>query len=319
MKNLRGVIQAIKESRQVMVCSHVEPDGDSVGSQLAMASILRDLGKGVAIVNQDPVPARYKFLDACELIRDQLPAGFRPDAVAMLDCSTLDRIGAVRDFIAPDTTIITIDHHPCLSKPEAPAYLKPEASSTGELIVDLLKDLEMPIGQERAIQLYTAILTDTGGFRFPNTSAKCLAAAAELAAEGAKPDLIAAQLFEQLSASNLKLLGRALGKIETLENNRIGLVCLDRKDMEECQAHPDGATGIADHLLSLKGCLVGVLIRELSSDTVKVSLRSRGAIKSNRIAEALGGGGHPNAAGYRAKGSLSMVRDRALLEIKKWL
>jgi len=305
MKNLRGVVQAIRESHHVMVCSHVEPDGDSVGSQLAMASILRDLGKGVAIVNQDPVPARYKFLDSCGLIRDQLPAGFRPDTVAMLDCSTLDRLGTVRDFIAPDATVITIDHHPYLSKPEDPTYLEPKASSTGELIVDLLKDLEIPIGRERAIQLYTAIIADTGGFRFPNTSAKCLAVAAELAAEGAKPDSIAAQVYEQRSASSLKLLGRALGKIETLENNRVGLVCLDRRDMEECQAHPDGAAGIADHLLSLKGCLVGVL--------------SRGAIKSNKIAEALGGGGHPNAAGYRAKGSLSMVRDRALMEIKKWL
>jgi phosphoesterase RecJ-like protein len=319
MTNLRGVVKAIKASRWVMVCSHRDPDGDSIGSQLAVASLLGDLGKKVAIVNHDPVPDRYKFLDIQGLIQSRLPAEFRPDTAIVLDCSSLSRLGMVGGFITPNMTVVTIDHHPCLSKPDDPAYFDPLASSTGELIVDLFKDLEIPIGRERATQLYTAILTDTGGFRFPNTSAKCLAAAAELAAQGIEPSVIAQQVYEQLSESSLKLLSLALGKMETLEDNRICLVCLEKRDLEACQAVSEEAQGVVDHLLSLKDCLVGILLREALPETVKVSLRTRQPLKANKIAEALGGGGHPNAAGYRTQGPLSRAREEVVREIKKWL
>jgi len=319
MENLKAVMQAIKASQWVMVCSHVDPDGDSVGSQLAMGSLLRDLGKRVAIVNQDPVPRRYQFLDTEGMIQSQLPAGFQPETVVVLDCSSRKRLGMIGDLISPDMLVITIDHHSSLPKPNDPAYFEPSASSTGELLVDLFKNLEIPIGRKRAAQLYTAILTDTGGFRFPNTSARCLAVAAELAAQGIEPSIIARQVYEQLTESSLKLLSRALSKIETLEDNRICLVCLEKEDLEACQAPDEEAQGVVDHLLSLKGCLVGVLLREAFPETVKVSLRTRESVQANKIAEALGGGGHPNAAGYRAKGPLSHARQEALREIKKWL
>jgi phosphoesterase RecJ-like protein len=319
MANRQAVLEAIEQSRRVMICSHVDPDGDSIGSQLAIAGLLRDLGKEVAIVNQDPVPSMYKFLDSQEQIRDKLPRGFQPDTAVILDCSSVDRLGTVQDLLSPGMAIITIDHHPSLPRPNDPAYLEPSASSTGELIVDLFKDLAVPIGWERAVQLYTAILTDTGGFRFPNTSAKCLAAAAELAAQGVKPNAIAHQIYEQLRKSTLKLLSRALSKIEVLENNRICIVCLEQRDLDACQACSEETQGIVEHLLSLKNCLVGVLLREVSPGMVKVSLRTREPVRANTIAQALGGGGHPNAAGYRTEGSLSEAREQALQEISKWL
>jgi phosphoesterase RecJ-like protein len=319
MTSLRGVVKAIKASQWVMVCSHRDPDGDSIGSQLAVASLLRDLGKEVVIVNHDPVPIKYEFLDTGGMIQNRMPADFQPDTAIVLDCSSLNRLGMVGGFITPNMTVITIDHHSSLSKPDDPAYFDPSASSTGELIVDLFKDLEIPIGREQATQLYTAILTDTGGFRFPNTSEKCLAVAAELASQGVEPSVIAHQVYEQLTESSLKLLSCALSKIETLEDNRICLVCLEKGDFETCQALSEEAQGVVDHLLSLKGCLVGVLLREALPETVKVSLRTRKPVRANKIAEALGGGGHPNAAGYRTKGPLPRAREEALREIKKWL
>ena len=319
MTNPKGVVEVLKRSHRVMVCSHVDPDGDSIGSQMAMASLLKELGKKVIILSQDPVPSKYKFLDTAGQIVASLPEGFRPDTVAMLDCSTLDRLGQVRDLISSDMVVVTIDHHPASLKPEDIAYLDPTASSTGELIVDILRDLGMSIGKERAVPLFTAIITDTGGFRFPNTTARCLAVAAELAAEGANPNRIAAQVYGQFTESSLKLLGRALGKIETLEGNRICIVCLAQKDLEACQAHPEETQGIVDHLLSMKGCQLGVFLREVAPQSVKVSLRSRGPIKANGIADTLGGGGHPNAAGYRTGKTLLEARDQVIREIKKWL
>jgi phosphoesterase RecJ-like protein len=319
MTSLKGVVEALKESRLVMVCSHVDPDGDSIGSQLAMASLLTDLGKKVAIVNQDPVPGKYRFLDSQGLIGTRLPNGFHPDTAAMLDCSSLERLGEVKALISSQMLVITIDHHPSSAKPDDPAYLNPTASSTGELLVDLIRKLEMPIGQERAVPLFAAILTDTGGFRFPNTTAKCLAVAAELAADGANPNAIAAQVYGQFTESSLKLLGRALGKIETFENSRICVVCLDQKDLDVCQARPEETQGIVEHLLSVKGCLVGAFLRETAPGSVKVSLRSRGPIKANQIAESLGGGGHTNAAGYRTKKPLFEARNQVVQEIEKWL
>ncbi len=319
MASRQAVLEAIRESARVLISSHVDPDGDSIGSQLAMAGLLRSLAKEVAVVNQDPIPRVFRFLDSQMWIRDALPSGFQPDTAVVLDCSSLNRLGAVQELISSDMAIITIDHHPFEPQPDDPAYLDPSASSTGELIVDLFEDLAVPIDRECAVQLYTAILTDTGGFRFPNTSAKCLATAAKLAARGVEPNVIAEQIYEQLGESALKLLSRALGRIEVLENGHICAVCLQQSDLDACRADPEETQGIVDHLLALKGCLVGVLLREVSPAMIKVSLRTRGQIKANKVAQELGGGGHPNAAGFRFRGSLSQAREQVLREIKRWL
>jgi phosphoesterase RecJ-like protein len=163
------------------------------------------------------------------------------------------------------------------------------------------------------------LLSDTGGFRFPNTTVKCLDIAAELVAAGADPHFIAVQIYEQRTAGSLKLLSRALSKLEIFEGEQVAVVRLEQRDFEESQALSEEVEGIVDHLISLRGCLVGVLLRDGPDGSVKVNLRSRGAVRVNKIAEALGGGGHPNAAGYRTRGTLLQARDQALGEIKKWI
>jgi len=318
MKDLRGVVKALEVSKRLMVCSHIEADGDSIGSQLAMTSLLEELGKSVAIVNQDPIPAKYRFLDPQEIISNRLPEGFEPDTIVILDCSHQVRLGTVKDLISDDMTLITIDHHRVVTLPGDPAYLNHRASSTGELVLEVIKELGLPIGRERAVHLYTALLSDTGGFRFPNTTAKCLAMAAELVTAGADPHFIATQIFEQRTVSSLMLLSRALSKLEILKGDRVAAVRLKQKDLEESKALSADVEGVVDHLVSIKGCLVGLLLREEPEGKVKVNLRSRGSVKVNKIAEALGGGGHLNAAGYRTRGTLLQARDQALGEIVKW-
>jgi phosphoesterase RecJ-like protein len=302
-----------------MVCSHIEPDGDSIGSQLAMASLLEDMNKEAVIVNQDAVPCRYRFLDPHGAVGDKLPEGFSPDTAVVLDCSHLSRLGKVEDLIHPQIMVITIDHHHAVPQPGDPAYLDPKASSTAELLVNLIHELQMPMGPLRAGQLYAALFSDPGGFRFPNTTAKSLSVAAELALEGADPHVVAAQILEQRTESSLRLLSRALGKLEMYEDGRVVLVSLADEDFQQCGACAEDAEGIVDFLVTMRECSVGLLLRQAPEHIIKVNIRTRGKIKANRIAETMGGGGHPNADGYRARGNVGQARERALQEIRRWL
>jgi phosphoesterase RecJ-like protein len=319
MKKLKEVIQALEDSRRVLICSHVEPDGDSVGSQMALAELLDSLEKEVRIVNQDPVPPRYRFLDGRNRILDHLPPGFRPDTAVILDCSNRERLGRARELITDGMVTITIDHHRANPGPDDPAYVDLQASSTGELIIDIIRKLNAPIESRQAERLYTAIFSDTGGFRFPNTTARSLMAAAELARCGADPHRLAARIYENRSLTSLKLLGRALGKIDALENGRVTMVSLEPDDLKQCGAGPGEAQGIVDALITVENALVGVLTRQMPSGEIKVNLRTRGGLKANRIAEAMGGGGHPNAAGYRTTAPPDQARAALLDEIRKWL
>jgi len=319
MKNLRGVIQALEDSRQVLICSHIEPDGDSIGSQLALAELLDSLGKEVRIVNRDPVPDRYRFLDTGDRIQDHLPPEFQPDTVVILDCSNRERLGRIGGLISDGMVAVTIDHHRSDPGPEDPAYIDLQASSTGELIIDIIREMDVPIDSRQAERLYTAIFSDTGGFRFPNTTAKSLAAAAELARCGAEPHRIAARIYERRSLASLRLLGHALGKLDALEGGRVTMVSLEADDLERCGAGPGEAQGIVDALITIEDALVGVLTRQMPTGEIKVNLRTRGGLKANKIAEALGGGGHPNAAGYRTTAPPDQARTALLAEIKKWL
>ncbi len=319
IKNLREVVQALEDSRHVLICSHIEPDGDSVGSQLALAELLDSLGKEVRIVNQDPVPERYRFLDRQDRIQDHLPSGFQPDTAVIVDCSNPERLGGVEKLIDDRMVTVTIDHHRANPGPDDPAYIDLQASSTGEMILDIIREMSTGIQPWQAECLYTAIFSDTGGFRFPNTTAKSLASASELARCGAQPHDIACRIYEKRSLASLKLLGHALSKIDALENGRVAMVSLGSDDLEQCGADPREAEGIVDALITVKDALVGVLTREMPSGMIKVNLRTRGGLKANKIAEAMGGGGHPNAAGYRTSASPDQARSTLLDEIRKWL
>jgi phosphoesterase RecJ-like protein len=318
-KNLKGVIEALKNSRRVLVCSHVEPDGDSIGSQLALAELLVSLGKEVRIVNQDPVPQRYRFLDHRSEIRDSLPEDFQPDTAVIVDCPNQERLGKVGNLITNDMVIITIDHHQVQPYPDDPAYVDLQASSTGELISEIIWELKTPIGPQQANRLYAAIFSDTGGFRFPNTTGKSLQVATELVRRGANPHHIAASIYEQRSLASLRLLGCALDKLDIMENGRVTMASLGPEDMKRCQADPGEAEGIVDVLITIKDVLVGVLTRQIPSGMIKVNLRTRGQVKANLIAEAFGGGGHTNAAGYRTRSTLDQTKKILLDEIRKWL
>lgn len=303
--------QEIRRKNSFLITSHIDPDGDSVGSQLAMASLLKEFGKEAVILNERSAPKNYRFLPYAGEITTRIPEGFGYEAIVVLDSASLDRIGNVSKYVQ-GKFIINIDHHPTNRFFGDINWVAPKASSTSELIYRLIKRMGVEVGEERASCLYAGILTDTGGFRFPNTTSDSLRIASILVKEGADPSYIATQVYLNRSMEELLLLSKLLTTTEMHGN--IATMYLTRPMMEKLNVNTEG---FSDYVLQLGGVELGILFKELDGK-VKVSLRSRGRIDVSMLAKKFGGGGHETAAACLVVGKLSEVKKK-ILEIGKEL
>ncbi len=308
MKNL---VEAIRRDNRFLITSHIDPDGDAVGSQLAMASFLRELGKQVVILNEKLVPRKYEFLPFAGDIVAEIPGGFKYEDVVVLDSATLKRVGEVSGCVQ-GKFIINIDHHPTNLYFGNVNWVVPEASSTSELVYRLMKRMSVRIGDERASCLYVGILTDTGGFKFANTTSDSLKIASILVKEGADPSYIATNVYLNRSMDELLLLSKLLATAEV--HAGIATMHLTRDMMKDMKVNTEG---FSDHVLQLKNVRMGILLKELDGK-VKVSLRSRGEMDVSILAKEFGGGGHEAAAACLVAGGLRDVK-RKLLEVGKKL
>jgi phosphoesterase RecJ-like protein len=295
------------------VFSHVDPDGDAIGSSLGLAWALRERGKGVIVVNESPVPASLRFLPGAETVR--LSEAFtRPfESVIVLDCSSLERLGPnAAKLVAPNASIACVDHHVGNAGFGDPRLVVPEASATAELIHDLLDACRIPLTPEIAQCLYTGLASDTGAFRYQNTTPKALRLAARLVDHGAKPALVSEQLYAQKSAGSLRILGLALASLEARAGGQVGALTISRSMFDRAEASGEDADGIVQYAKSLLGARVGVLFQEATPGQIRVSLRSDGSVDMNAFAGRFGGGGHRVAAGARIQGDLAAVRENVL-------
>lgn len=301
-----------------LITSHVDPDGDAVGSSLGLAHALQALGKEVTVVLDSPVPANLEFLPGACTIRRAEDAGRRFPVAFVLDCPDLDRAGRVPPLaIAPGAKMANVDHHPGNTGFGDPRLVNLEASATAELVYEILDACGIPLPPETATCLYTGILSDTGGFRFQNTSARALRVAARLVERGAPAPGVAEELYMKRSASSLRILGLALASLEERSGGRVGALTITRAMFEEAKASPEEADGIVQFAKALDGTRVGVLIQETGPDEIRASLRSDGTVDVNEVAGQFGGGGHRNAAGLRVRGTLEAVRRDLLLAIDR--
>jgi len=223
-KTLNQILKLIKKSKAILITSHMDPDGDSIGSQLAWGSFLKRFKKQFKIINQGQIPEKYQFLDPQNLIENidsKNYKDFRPDAVFIFECSYLDRIGRVQKLISPKTPIINIDHHQDNQKFGTINILDKKASAVAETIFDLLKLAKFKITPQTANWLYAAILTDTGRFRFSSTTSKCLRVCAELIDSGADPKLLTDKIYYSVNLSDLRFLGYVLSQMEIEEDGKI--------------------------------------------------------------------------------------------------
>jgi phosphoesterase RecJ-like protein len=311
---MEEVLDALRRFDRFLLTSHERLDGDAVGSELALCRILRASGKRADIYNQDPTPANYRFLPGAGEILNVLPPVDQYEAAVVLDCSELERVGRESQRIGSIPCLVNIDHHLSNGGFCERTWIEPDASSTGELIFRLAERGGFALSPETANCLYTAILTDTGGFRYGNTGTESLRAASILVSCGASPQTISENVYESYPAQRFLLLGIALRSLSFDLGGKVGSLVVTLDALAAAGAVPEMTENFVDLPRSVKGVAVSILFSELSPNLFKVSLRSKGSFNVERVAAAFRGGGHINAAACRIEGDLETVR-KSVLEV----
>jgi phosphoesterase RecJ-like protein len=314
MDQIEQVLQEITERRHFLVTSHTRPDGDAIGSTLALALILRKMGKSAEVVMGDSVPVIYRPLPHAETIIHTSRVNGRYDAAIILECDSLLRTrlqGLDGHFL------INIDHHET-SKPFAHInWIDPSACAVAEMVYRLALAAGIKITPEIATCLYTAVLTDTGSFCYSPTSACTFELAKILVEHGADPARIAQNVYFSSPTSKMRLLGAALSNLQ--REGVVTWMSVTRQDMDRCGALEEDCEGLVNYALGIAGVEVAVFFRETSDERVRISIRSKGAVNVADIAEKFGGGGHACASGFSLPGSLAQAEKKVLIELRSKL
>ncbi len=309
MNNLEEIAQAIGRSKNALICGHVMPDGDSLGSALAMGALLELLGKDFVIAGPDPIPEIYGFLNGAERFHAGEPPEGPFDTLIVLDCSVPERLGrGYQELLASDMAVINIDHHASAVTFGTYRYVEPNAAAVGEIIFDIFKLMGLDISLEAAICLYTAIITDTGSFQYDNTTPGTLRRVAELMEIGVPASKVNILLNEERPRASLILLGAAISKISLSPCEKVCWMTVTREMLRNCGAGDEHTEGLVNYTRSLKGVQVGLVFRETLEGSYKISFRSKDSVDVNRLAAKFGGGGHLRAAGCVMYGDLSEIQ-----------
>lgn len=317
---LARVAEAIRQRHRFFVTTHVKPDGDAAGSLLGLTFMLRGLGKTVEPHTQDPIPSSYDFLAGSNAVSQELPQPDRFDAAILVDCGELDRVGAsFAQMMGNFPFLINIDHHYGNAPFGDVSWVNPTASSTCEMLYELCAALPVKLDAEIATHLYTGLVTDTGSFRFGNTNQKVLEIAADLVAAGAQPAYIAQQIYDSAPPQRLQLLARALATIAFYDNARLATGEITMQMFEATGTIPTDGDGFINHLRSVKSVEMAMLFREDPDGLIHVSMRSKGKVDVATFAQNFGGGGHRQAAAFRAAGPMDAVRTRFTKEALRYV
>ena len=308
----------LARAKRLGLCTHVNADGDGCGSEAGLALLLGQRGVDVRIVNPTPWPDLFRFVLADGKVKDESARGAAAlkdiDSLAVLDISDVKRLGALADAVrALDVPKVVIDHHVPSNDPPSDVILADTAAcATGELIYDFACVLEYDITPEVGRALYTAILTDTGGFRFSNTSPRCHAVASQLLAAGVNPEEIYQRVYASAPVGRLRLLAEVLQTLEVDDEKGLTWLSMDAGRLEHHNVRQEDLDGIVEMARSVGGTKMALFFRDLGHGKVKVSFRSTGSVDVNAFARQFGGGGHARASGALIKGSLDDVRERVL-------
>lgn len=315
------LLELIRGARRVLIPLHLSPDGDSVGSALAMASACRHLGSRATVVSSDPPPRLYRYLHGWEEIRRPDDVGPDHDMLMLLDCSSVSRVGRVRDVFActglPLT--VTIDHHRTGVLVGDFQWIDPEAAATAEMVFDWMVRSGVPIDSRVAAALYTGIATDTGFFAFSNTTASTLARASALVHRGVKPHEVHCWVNEDRPLRTVRILGRALDKMQAEMGGRLVWTLVTADDLRDKGAVAGDTEGVINHLRAVSGTEMCVIFVEAETGHVKMSFRSRERVDVSAVASRFGGGGHARAAGAKIKGDTEKVVNEVLTASRKVL
>jgi phosphoesterase RecJ-like protein len=304
------VVRKLREIDDVLVTSHVNPDGDAIGSVLAMVAMLRAMGKNATAVMADPVPQRYCFLAGTDEILSPDAArergGFR--STVLLDAAEVDRMGEVAELLTEHMPLVLIDHHVRRGEDGDAFWVNTDASATAEMLISLFDDLGLTLDSDSANALYVGIMTDTGRFRFVNTTASALGAASRLVGSGASPAHCSREVYYREAPESKLALGRVLSRMTLFENGKIAVSYIAPEE------RGTDSEGFIDHLTAIDGVEIAAMLRPLDDGVFKVSLRSTGESNVERVARRLGGGGHEKAAGGTASGPVERAIEKVIDE-----
>ncbi len=314
---LRKAWSRLDKARSLVLACHQRPDGDTLGAALALAHVLRQQGKDVVVLSEDSVPDNYRFIPESDTVLSTTDR--RDFDVGMLvDCEGLTRAGTAADAIRSAKLTACVDHHIPEGEFGDVRVVDRRASSTAEVVVELLDANDVEIDKTAATQLLTGLIADTGAFRFANTAPGTFHTAARLADLGAEASVIAREVYDSRPLRAVKLLGKALCSMETTDDGSIVWAAVTRRDLDELGASDIDTESIINHVTAVKGPKVAILFREIEPDSIRVSLRSRGGIKVNEVAKVFGGGGHTAAAGCTVNASLADAVRLVIEEVERW-
>jgi len=303
--------RALREHNKFAVLSHVRPDGDALGSTLALALSLKELGKEVRAWNEEGMLEKYNFLAQAELLTEppNTPEDF--DVAIALDTAVQNRLGTTTTAVRSAKLWINIDHHPSNPRYGDLVYIDPTAPATGQILFELLTNQKFPITPAIAENLYAAISTDTGSFQYPNTTVRTFEIAAELVRCGVEVGRISQLLYENFPRRRIELLRDLLATMRFGCDGKLAYFSLSQASALALGVIPEDNEGLIDHLRAIQGVVVAIFFEELTDGKVRVSMRSKNeAVDVCAICTQFGGGGHVLAAGARVRGTLPEVEKK---------
>lgn len=317
--SLNKVMEVIEHNDNFLIASHIDPEGDSIGSQLALAYLLLAKNKKFAIINHSPVPPQYEFLPLFEQIKK--PASrFKADVALILDCPEMKRIGDVERAIKGIPLTVNIDHHISNKRFADINWVEPHASCAAEMVYKIYQGLKVKINKDIALCLYVGILVDTGSFHYSNTTSYTHRLAAQLINFGINPAQVYNKLYENMTNADLALLTFVLNTVKVDPSGKIAWIKLSQDMLKKSKAGIKETEYLIAYIRALKGVKVALFFKESEEkNKVKVSLRSQGDVDVNKIAQFFGGGGHKAASGMTIRASLAKAEKIVIAQIKKML
>jgi phosphoesterase RecJ-like protein len=310
------VVHRLKNSKSLLLATHVNPDGDAIGSLLSMGLALDELKKNIQLYCESPIPTVYRFLPWSHRVSRHIGDVAAYDTALVLDCGDLRRVGHASDRISQIPDIINMDHHATNTGFGTIQIVKTEACATAEIVYYLIRKMDININKLIARCIYTGILSDTGSFRFLNTNMAAFEICKDMVAAGVNPYEVAKHVYGQYSLARIKLLNLALDSLEISNNGKLSMMTVTSDMMKDSQTQNEDVEGMINYARRIKDVKVAVLIQEVSDNQMKpgiknrfhVSLRSDGAVDVGNIAKDFGGGGHPTAAGFCINSTLYKIK-----------
>ena len=312
----KKILKSFKKAEKILIFTHIHPDGDAIGSTFALKKALEYMGKKADIVLERPLSVIYDYFNGAFITKDELKDDY--DLKVSLDCGDLERLGEVKEFFKGNT--INIDHHVSNSLFADINYADDKSAATGEIIYDLIKYMKIKITTDIADGLYCAILTDTGGFMFSNTSVRTHTIAAELIDKGASYYTLNKKLMQEKDYHRHIITAKCIENMEFYEDGKICVSIFNNEMATELEMKTDDTNGLSAVPRTVKGVEVGILMTEIVKGIVKVSLRSDSIVDVSSVAEKFGGGGHKRASGITLRDKdIYTLKDELIEEIKKCL